>query len=93
MIFLNEIGENFIEMSILPFLMVLALFLGGRMATKSDVNRRYLLLVLSSFITAAFEVIIELFMSHDATTPHMKIFYSLVNINAFCLASYVAAYT
>jgi len=93
MIFLNNIDENFIEMSVLPFLMVMALFLGGRMATKSEINRRFLLLVFSSFITAGFEVIIELFMTRDVTQVHMKIFYSLVNINAYSLASYVAAYT
>ena len=93
MIFLNTIGENFIEISVLPFLMVMALFLGGRMATKSDINRRFLLLVFTCFVTSLFEVIIELFMTNNATDIHMKIFYVLVNINTFCLASYVAAYT
>ena len=93
MIFLNSIEANFIEFSVLPFLMVLALFLGGRMATKSEVNRRFLLLVFSSFITAFFEVIIELFMTNNVTDFHMKIFYVCININTFCLAAYVAAYT
>jgi len=93
MIFLNVIDENFVEMSVLPFLMIMALFLGRRMATKSEVNRRFLLLVFSSFITSFYEVIIELFMDFDVSSIHMKVFYVLVNINAFSLASYVAAYT
>ena len=93
MIFLNNIGENFIEMAVLPFLLVMALFLSGRMATKSEVNRRFLLLVFTSFIAALLEVIIELFLTNKADQLYVKIYYVLVNINTFCLASYVAAYT
>ena len=93
MIFLNHIDENFIEIAVMPFLMVLALFLGGRMATKSEVNRRFLMLVMTSFVSAFFECAIELFMSKEASAFHMKVFYALVNINAYSLAAYVAAYT
>lgn len=93
MFFTSQIDENFIEIAVVPFLMVLAIFLGGRMATKSEVNRRFLVLVMTSFVTAFFECIIELFMSREVSSVHMKIFYVLVNVNAYSLMSYIAAYT
>ena len=93
MIFLNHIDENFIEIAVMPFLLVLALFLGGRMATKSEINRRFLMLVMTSFVAAIFECAVEVFMSKEASSLHMKVFYAIVNINAYSLAAYIAAYT
>ena len=89
----NNLDENFIEIAILPFLFVFSMFLSGRMATKSEINRRYLMLVVTTFIAATFEVILELFMSTELSSPYMKSFYAMININAYCLMCYVAAYT
>ena len=89
----NNVNETFIEVSMLPFLLVLSMFLGGRMATKSEINRRFLMTVITTFVAATSEVIFELFFSTNSGTLHMRIFYAVVNINAYCLMNYVAAYT
>ena len=89
----NNLDETFIEIAVLPFLFVFSMFLSGRMATKSEINRRYLLLVVTTFVAATFEVILELFMSMELSSPYMKAFYAIININAYCLMCYVAAYT
>ena len=60
MLLLNNLGESFIEITVLPFLFVMAAFLSGRMATTSEINRRFLLLVISTIISAAFELVLEL---------------------------------
>lgn len=93
MTLLNNLGETFIEISMLPFLALLALFLGGRMATSSEINRRFLMLVISTFAAACFESVLELFSNINTITIYTKIFYALVNINAYCLMCYIAAYT
>ncbi|MBR6902195.1 MAG: hypothetical protein IKN30_09095, partial [Synergistaceae bacterium] len=63
------------------------------MATQSEVNKRFLMLVISTFIAASVEAFVELFTDMEVSQAYMKIFYSLVNINAYCLMAYVAAYT
>ncbi|MBQ6972395.1 MAG: response regulator [Synergistaceae bacterium] len=90
---LNNISEVFLELTVLPFLLVLSVFLGGRMATKSEINRRFVLVVTSTLIAACFEAAIELFTDMEAVTIWRKIFYAVININAYCLMCYVAAYT
>lgn len=90
---LNNLNEIFIELTMLPFLFVFSIFLGGRMATQSEVNKRFLMLVISTFIAASVEAFVELFTDMEVSQAYMKIFYSLVNINAYCLMAYVAAYT
>ena len=90
---LNNFNEIFIELTMLPFLFVFSIFLGGRMATQSEVNKRFLMLVISTFIAASVEAFVELFTDMEVSQAYMKIFYSLVNINAYCLMAYVAAYT
>ena len=91
--FLNVIDATFIEFSMIPFLFVLSIFLGGRMATNLEINRCFFLLVISTLVSACFEVFVELFTDMSGTSIYMKIFYASVNINAFCLMHYVAAYT
>ncbi len=90
---LHNISEAWLEITMLPFLTVLAVFLGGRMATTSEINKRFLLLVISTLASALLESILELFTDMNTITPFTKIFYAMVNINAYCLMCYVAAYT
>ncbi len=86
--------DTFIEFSVLPFLFVLAVFLAGRMSTKNEINRRFLLLVFSTLLSALTETIFELFpaVRHN-NVLYSKVFYALVNVNAYCLMCYVASYT
>ena len=93
MTFLNNFNEIFIELTMLPYLLVFSIFLGGRMATQSEINKRFLMLVISTFIAASFEAVIELFTDMNDSELYMKVFYALVNINAYSLMAYVAAYT
>lgn len=90
---MNNISEVFLEITVIPFLVVLSAFLSGRMATKSEINRRFLFLVISTLIAACYESFLELFTDMQTVTVHTKIFYALININAYCLMCYVAAYT
>ena len=90
---LNNLSEVWLEITMLPFLTVLAAFLGGRMAVSSEINRRFFLLIISTLASAFLEAILELFSDMTTVTIYAKIFYALVNINAYCLMCYVAAYT
>lgn len=90
---LNNVGETFLEMTMIPFLLVLSVFLGGRMATRSEINRRFLLLIMSTLAAACFETFLELTTNMKTVTVWTKVFYSIININAYCLMCYVAAYT
>ena len=89
----NNLSEAWIEISMLPFLVVMSIFLAGRMATSSEINRRFLLLVLSTLAAACFEAGLELFSDIHSVAAHTKFFYALININAYSLMAYVAAYT
>ena len=91
--FNNVIDATFIEIAMIPFLFVLSVFLAGRMATSSEINQRFLMLVISTFVAACFETILELFTDIRIITVYTKIFYVAMNINAYCLMAYVAAYT
>ena len=88
-----NVNEAFIELSMIPFLCVLSAFLGGRMATKSEINRRFLMLIISTLIAACLEAVLEMTTDFKVTTFWTKIFYATININAYCLMCYVAAYT
>lgn len=90
---INNFNEVWLEITMLPFLTVLVIFLGGRMATTMEINKRFLLLVVSTLASALLEVILELFTDMGTITIYTKIFYALVNINAYSLMCYVAAYT
>ncbi|MBR0258202.1 MAG: response regulator [Synergistaceae bacterium] len=88
-----NISEVFLELSMLPFLFVLSAFLGGRMATKSEINRRFLFLVISTLAAAFFESVLEITTGMKYAGGWTKVFYAIININAYCLMCYVAAYT
>lgn len=90
---MNNFQPAFLEITMLPFLLVLSIFLGGRMATRYEINRRFLLIIITTLAAACFEVVLELFTSMTPGASYMKIFYALININAYCLMCYVAAYT
>ena len=94
MILLNDmLSSTFLELTMIPFLFVLSVFLAGRMATNQEVNRCFLMLVISTFIAASFEIFVELFTDMTSSAVYMRLFYVSVNVNAFCLMYYVAAYT
>ena len=93
MFVMNNLSEVWLEITMIPFLIVFSIFLGGRMATRSKINRRFLLLLLSTLAAACFETVLEIFTDMEATTVYIKIFYAVININAYCLMAYVAAYT
>lgn len=63
------------------------------MAVTSEINRRFFLLVMSTLAAACFEVAIEIFYEMDESSMYTKLFFAAVNINAYCLMCYVAAYT
>ena len=90
---LSNLNVSWLEITVLPFLFVMSIFLSGRMATTSEINRRFVMLVISTLLAALAEVILELFLDIGTSTMYMKCFYALININAYCLMSYVAAYT
>ena len=86
-------GSTFIEVTMIPFLLVMSLFLAGRMATTSEINRRFLLLVISTLGAALSEAVLDLCTDLDLVERYTRIFYALLNANAFCLMTYVATYT
>ncbi|MBQ7155532.1 MAG: response regulator [Synergistaceae bacterium] len=93
MFVMNNLSGAWLELTVIPFLLVLSVFLGGRMATTSEINRRFLLLVVSTLFAACFEAGLELFTDMKSVTVYTKMFYALININAYCLMAYVAACT
>lgn len=93
MITANNLEPIWLELTMIPFLLVLAVFLSGRMAVKSEVNRKFVLLVVSTLVAASFESAIEIFYDMDISVVYTKLFFVAVNINAYCLMRYVAAYT
>ena len=88
---LPNLSEVWLEITVIPSLFIMSVFLGGRLATSSEINRRFLMLVISTLIAACVEVIIRIF--EDTYTINMNVFYAIININAYCLMAYVAAYT
>ena len=91
-------GYNvWLEATMLPFLGVLAIFLFVRYATNAEVNKRFRILTLSTFIAASFEVISTLLIDgwgdKQFTNLFVRtIFYAVVNFNAYHLMRYVQAY-
>ncbi len=90
---INNLSEAWLEITVIPFLLVFSIFLSGRMATRSEINRRFLRLIISTLISASLEAYLELFTDMGNVTLLTKIFYAAMNINAYCLMTYVAAYT
>ena len=90
---LLNISHAWLEITVIPSLLIMSIFLGGRLATSSDINRRFLLLVMSTLVAACVEAVIRLSRNIYTVPVNMNVFYALININAYCLMTYVAAYT
>ncbi|MBQ2675652.1 MAG: response regulator [Synergistaceae bacterium] len=93
MLVINNLSQAWLEITVIPCLAVMFIFLGGRLATTSEINRRFLLLVVSTLLAACVEVIIKVFLRMNAGVVQRAAFFALININAYCLMTYVAAYT
>ena len=85
---MSAVGSIWIEAIMLPFLFVLVIFLSSRFATTTEMNRRFLWLVWSTF-TATIIKIIEFICPF---LIHQNVFYAVMNINAYCLMRYIASY-
>ena len=91
-------GYNvWIEATVLPFLGVLAAFLFVRYATNVEINKRFRLLALSTFLAAALEVGSTLLIDgwghrYIVNLTIRTIYYAAVNFNAYHLMRYVEAF-
>ena len=86
-----------IEATMLPFLGVLTAFLFIRYATKAEINRRFRMLALSTFLAALFEVGSTLLVDgwghrHIINLTVRTLYYAVININAYHLMRYVQAF-
>ena len=94
-----------LEATMIPFLGVLSVFLFIRYRTNAEINRRFRLLTLSTFIAAVLEVISTLFVDgyayvvlggwhyvYRVNIVLRTLFYAVVNLNAYFLMCYVEAY-
>ena len=88
---LPNLNQVWLEITVIPALFVISIFLSSRLATTSEVNRRFLSLVISTLAAACFESVIRI--TSNTNSVYFDIFYALININAYCLMAYVAAYT
>ena len=88
---LPNLNQVWLEITVIPALFVISIFLSSRLATTSEVNRRFLSLVISTLAAACFEAVIRI--TSNTNSVYFDIFYSLININAYCLMAYVSAYT
>ncbi|MBR1603876.1 MAG: response regulator [Synergistaceae bacterium] len=91
-------GYNvWIEVLTLPYLFVLVIFLYLRYATKSEVNTRFRTLSASTFLAALLEVGSTLLIDGWGHRQILNlairtVYYAVVNLNAYHLMQYVAAY-
>ena len=86
-----------IEAAVIPFLGILAVFLFVRYGTKVEINRRFRLLALSTFIAAFMEVGSTLLIDgwghrHAVNLTLRTLYYAAINVNAYCLMRYVEAF-
>ena len=86
-----------IEAAVIPFLGVMAAFLFVRYATNAEINKRFRLLALSTFIAAVLEVASTLLIDgfgHRYTINLFvrTIYYASVNLNAYFLMRYVEVF-
>ena len=86
-----------IEATMLPFLGVLAAFLFVKYSTNEEVNARFRLLALSTFIATLLEVTSTMLVdgwshSHYLNLTVRTIYYAAVYINSYHLMRYVEAY-
>ena len=96
--FLGELYKNmdlkivqniWFEMTVIPFLFVILIFLAVRFGVKAEINRKFVELVFSTFVSAVLEVLSN-FMPSSFWFP--RLFFSSVVINSWCLMRYIAAY-
>ena len=91
-------GYNvWIEATVIPFLGVLTVFLFIRYRTNAEINRRFRLLALSTFLSALLEVSSTLLIDgwghrHAVNLTLRTLYYAAINVNAYCLMRYVEAY-
>ncbi|MBR1671478.1 MAG: hypothetical protein IJ702_00980, partial [Fretibacterium sp.] len=80
--------------AVLPFLLVFGASLSSRFAVSGNVNRRFLALTWSTFLAASLDVALRLMnLLSPLGRPLITMGYALaVNISAYCLMRYVAAY-
>ncbi len=86
-----------IEATMLPFLGVLTAFLFIRYATKAEINRRFRLLSLSTFLAALLEVGSTLLIDgwghrHIINLTVRTAYYAAINLNAYHMMRYVQAF-
>ena len=86
-----------IEVVIIPFLAVMAVFLFMRYRTNAEINRRFRLLALSTLCGAVMEVLSTLLIDgwghrHGVNVTVRTLYYAAVNVNAYCLMRYVEAF-
>ncbi|MBQ9389575.1 MAG: response regulator [Synergistaceae bacterium] len=91
-------GYNvWIEAAVLPFLGVMAAFLFMRYRTNAEINIRFRLLTLSTFLAALLEVSSTLLIDgwghrHIINLIIRTMYYASVNVNAYHLMRYVEAF-
>ena len=86
-----------IEATVIPFLAIMAAFLFVRYGTNIEVNRRFRMLALSTFLVTFFEVFSTLLIDgwghkHLVNLTVRTIYYVAMNFNAYHLMRYVEAY-
>ena len=88
-------GYNvWIEATMLPFLGVMTAFLFVRYATNREINRRFRLLSLSTFLAALLEVASTMLVDgwgyqHNINISVRTLYYAVVNVNTYHLMRYV----
>ena len=91
-------GYNvWIEATMLPFLGVITAFLFFRYATNAEINRRFRMLSLTTFLAAFLEVSSTMLIDgwghqHNFNIAVRTLYYAMVNLNTYSLMRYVAAY-
>ena len=86
-----------IEVAIIPFLAVMAVFLFMRYRTNAEINKRFRLLALATLCGAVLEVSSTLLIDgwghrHGVNVVVRTLYYASVNVNAYCLMRYVEAF-
>ena len=85
-----QIVQNvWFEMTVIPFLFVILIFLAMRFGVKAEINRKFVELVFSTFVSAVLEVLSN-FIPSSFWIP--RLFFASIVINSWCLMRYIAAY-
>lgn len=86
-----------LEATVIPFMGVMSVFLFVRYGTNAEVNKRFRLLVFSTFSAALLEVLSTVLIDgwghqHTFNLTIRTMYYAMVNINAYYIMRYVEAY-